>query len=72
MARQSPGVWRLHPTLIAADNTFLEHARRRAAPLRPTDEGHFEFRRANVGEDDLGKVIFDAFIRYVPTQKERS
>lgn len=69
-ARQAPGVWRLHSTLVGVDYSFLAHAQSRVALLRPTSEGRFEFRKANKGVDELGKPVFDAFIRFIPTERE--
>ena len=69
MARQTPGEWRLHTSLVACDQAFLLHARRRATPLRPTEDGRFEFRKTNIGEDQLGHPIFDVLVRWVPTRE---
>lgn len=64
MARRAKGVWRLHSALVGADMHLLRHARRRVPELAATDEGEFEFARGNRAQDDLGRSIFDLYVRY--------
>lgn len=64
MARRAGGVWRLHSSLVGADLELLRHARRRVPELRSTDAGEFEFARGNRTEDDLGRPIFDLYVRF--------
>lgn len=66
MARQASPVWRLHRNMTAVDGHLLKHARRRVRALRPTKDGRFEFARGNVGMDDLGREVFDLYVRYLP------
>lgn len=66
MARRADGVWRLHPSLAAADQHLLQHARRRVRALQPTKTHVFEFARGEAGSDDLGRPLFSLYIRYVP------
>ncbi len=70
-ARAHPGVWRLHSHLVAVTPHLHRHAVRRVPVLRPTASGHFEFRRANIGPDPLGRPVFDLRIRWVPATKEK-
>ena len=68
-ARSSPGVWRLHSTLVHADEHLVKHAQRRVLVLQSTNEGHFEFSRRNRGINDLGITVFDLFVRWVPRKE---
>lgn len=65
-ARRANGAWVLHPTLAAADAHLLQHARRRVPALKATDTHVFEFARNSPTEDELGRPIFDLYVRYVP------
>lgn len=69
-ARAHPGVWRMHPDLISVNADLRQHAARRVRALQPGPDGHYEFRRANVGPNHLGHTVFDLKIRFVPTIKE--
>lgn len=69
-ARAHPAVWRTFPDLIGVNADLHRHAVRRVRALQPTASGHFEFRRANIGPDHLGRTVFDLRIRYVPTTQE--
>lgn len=70
MARANPDVWRLHSDLVAVNLDLLHHARRRVRVLRPTKDGRFEFARSNEGEDELGRTVFDLFVRYTQGEQE--
>lgn len=65
MARESDGVWRLHPDLVAVNLDLLHHARRRVRALQPSQAGTFEFARGNEGVNDLGVKVFDLYVRHV-------
>lgn len=65
MARRANGAWRLHRSLVAADNHLLRHAQRRVKALRPTDTHVFEFARSSPTTDELGRQIFDLYVRLV-------
>lgn len=65
-ARRANGAWVLHHALSGADDHLLQHARRRVPALKATDTHVFEFARTSPGQDELGKPIFDLFVRYVP------
>lgn len=66
MARQSSPAWRLHSDLSAVTLDTLHHARRRVPALRPDQDGEFQYARGAEAKDDLGRKVFDLFIRYVP------
>lgn len=66
MAQRADGAWRLHRSLAAADDHLLQHARRRVPALKATDTHVYEFARNSPTNDELGKPIFDLYVRYVP------
>lgn len=66
MARDSSPVWRLHSDLVGVTLDTLHHMRRRVPALRPDDQGRFEYARGAEAKDDLGRTIFDCFVRYAP------
>lgn len=70
MARNTPGIWRLHRDLIAVDKDTVRHIRRRVVHLQPTEEGVFELRRSNIGRSDVGHLVFDLLVRWTPSTKE--
>lgn len=69
MTRSSPNVWRLHPSLAASTKDFRRHARRRVPLLQPSDAGHYEFQTRNEARDDLGRLVRDLWVRFVPTER---
>lgn len=66
MARKANGTWRLHACLVAVTPDLLQHARRRVRALRPTETHVYEFARGASGQDDLGREVFDCYVRFVP------
>lgn len=68
-ARAAGGAWVLHSSLAAGDYHLLRHARRRVKALRPTQHGQYELRRGIRGNDDLGREVFDIWIRYKENDK---
>ena len=67
--KSQPGKWFLHPTLVASTEEFAEHTRARVKALRPDEHGRFQFHRANKTTDDLGRKVFDLYIRYQRTEE---
>lgn len=65
-ARAAGGAWTLHASLAAVDHHLLQHARRRVRALRPTAAGRYEFARGAEANDELGRRIFDLWVRFVP------
>lgn len=67
-ARSTPGVWRLHPDLIAVTDHLELHAKRRVDAFDPTPDGRYRFRRGRRGYNEMGAVVFDLRIRYEPKE----
>lgn len=65
MARGAGGRWRLHPSLVAVTRDTLTHAQRRVPEMDATAEGCFEFAIGARTTDDLGRSVFDLYVRWV-------
>lgn len=69
LAKQSPGIWRLHPSLVGVNDELLRHARRRVPELRTTHAGTFTFAPAHRIKNEMGRTVFDLYVRWNPAQE---
>lgn len=65
-AQETPGAWRLHPSLVSVTDELLRHARRRVPELQPTTRGAFAFAPRHRIKNEVGQTVFDLYLRWEP------